>query len=381
MAVLTVVWQTPSVTALELRLDALLRKAVDRGRHVRHGLAGVAAVDGSWSWMRGVGVLDPDGTPATADARYPIASVTKLFTAVVTLKLVEAGQLRQDDHMTDVLPNEVTAGLHVMDGTDRTGEITLEHLLGHTSGLADYYEGAPPGERSAQARLLAGEDAPMPFDEVLRTVRAMTPHFPPQPADSVKRKAKYADTNYQLLGAVLEKVAGQPLHELFDRMILAPLGMDATSSYPHPPRGGRSPEPDTTVWAKDIVLNPSGALTFQKADGGIISTVADQLRFMQALAAGDLFEDAETFRSMGEHTNKIFFPIEYGLGVMRYAPARWMSPLFPIPPIVGHTGSTATWAFHCPDLAIVLAGAFDVAQPPLPFRFLPHVLRAVATQS
>ena len=369
------------MTDLEQRLDALLRKTVDRGRHVRHGLAGVAATDGSWSWMRGVGVLDPDGTPATADARYPIASVTKLFTAVVTMKLVEAGQLRLDDRMVKVLPDEITAGLHVLDGIDRTREITVEHLLSHTSGLADYYEGAPRGRRSAQARLLAGEDAPMPFDEVLRTVRAMKPHFPPQPAGAGKRKAKYADTNYQLLGAILETVTRQPLHTLFDEMILAPLGMDATSSYPHPPRGGRSPEPDSTVWAKDIALNPSGALTFQKADGGIISTVADQLRFMQALAAGELFEDAGTFRRMGEHTNRIFFPVDYGLGVMRYAPARWMSPLFAIPPIVGHTGSTATWAFHCPDLRIVLAGTFDVAQPPLPFRFLPHVLRAVATAS
>jgi D-alanyl-D-alanine carboxypeptidase len=369
------------MTNLEQRLDALLRKAVDKRRHVHHGLAGVAAVDGAWTWTSGYGVLDAEGTPATADARYPIASVTKLFTAVVTMKLIEAQQLRLEDRMTDILPTEVTAGLHVMDGVDRTGEITVEHLLGHTSGLADYYEGAPPGERSAQARLLAGEDAPMPFDDVLKTVRAMKPNFPPQPAGSDKRKAKYADTNYQLLGAVLEKVADKHLHELFDQMIFAPLGLDATSSYPHPPRDGRSPEPDASVWAKDVVLNPSGALTHQKADGGIISTVADQLRFMRALAAGELFEDAGTFRHMGAHTNKVFFPVEYGLGVMRYAPARWMSPLFAIPPIVGHTGSTATWAFHCPDLDIVLAGAFDVAQPPLPFRFLPHVLRAVAAES
>lgn len=378
---LSALWQTPPVTNLERRLDTLLRKAVDRRRHVRHGLAGVAAVDGSWSWASGYGVLDPVGTTATADARYPIASVTKLFTAVVTMKLIEADQLALADRMVDLLPSEATDGLHVLDGVERTGEITVEHLLGHTSGLADYYEGAPPGARSAQARLLSGEDAPMPFEDVLRTVRAMKPHFPPQPFGSAKRKAKYADTNYQLLGAILEKVAELPLHELFDQMIFTPLSLDATSSYPHPPRGGRSPEPDATVWAKDVVLNPSGALTHQKADGGIISTVADQLRFMQALASGALFEDAGTFRHMGEHTNRIFFPVEYGLGVMRYAPARWMSPLFAIPPIVGHTGSTATWAFHCPDLDIVLAGAFDVAQPPLPFRFLPHVLRAVASES
>lgn len=369
------------MTDLGHTLDALLRKTVDRRRHVRHGLAGVAAVDGSWSWTSGYGVLDTGGTPATAEARYPIASVTKLFTAAVTMKLIETGHVRLADRMADVLPHEMVVGLHVLDGVDRTDEVTVEHLLGHTSGLADYYEGAPPGGRSAQARLLAGEDAPMPFDEVLTTVRAMKPHFPPQPTDSARRRAKYSDTNYQLLGAVLEKVAGQPLGALFDTLIFAPLGLDATSSYPDPPRGGRSPEPDAAVWAKDVVLKPSGALTFQKADGGIISTVADQLRFVQALATGELFEDAETFRRMGEHTNRIFFPVEYGLGVMRYAPARWMSPMFAIPPIVGHTGSTATWAFHCPDLDIVLAGTFDVAEPPLPFRFLPHVLRAMATTS
>ncbi len=366
---------------LEQRLDDLLRKAVDSRSHVRHGLAGVAAVDGSWSWSSAHGVLDPTGTPATAEARYPIASVTKLFTAVVTMKLIESGRLRIDDRVGDILSAEVTTGLHVLGGIDRTGEITVEHLLGHTSGLADYYEGAPPGEQSAQARLLSGQDAPMPFDDVLKTVRAMKPHFPPQAAGPGKHKAKYSDTNYQLLGAVLEKATDRPLAELFDEMVFAPLSLEATSSYPHPPRGGRSVEGDVTVWAKDVVLNPSGALTFQKADGGIISTVADQLRLMQALVTGELFEDPGTFRRMGKHTNKIFFPVEYGLGVMRYAPSRWMSPLFAIPPIVGHTGSTATWAFHCPDLDIVLAGSFDVAQPPLPFRFLPHVLRAVSTEA
>jgi D-alanyl-D-alanine carboxypeptidase len=363
------------------RLDTLLRKAVDRRRHVRHGLAGVAAVDGSWSWTSGHGVLDPEGTTATADARYPIASVTKMFTAAVTMKLIEAGRLRLEDRMVDVLPEEVTAGLHVLRGIDRASEVTVEHLLGHTSGIADYYEGVPPGEQSAQARLLSGQDAPMPFDDVLETVRAMKPHFPPQPPVPGKRRAKYSDTNYQLLGAILEKVTEQLLGEAFEEMIFSPLGLDATSSYPHPPRGGRSPEPDASVWAKEVVLKPSGALTFQKAEGGIISTVADQLRFMQALVTGELFDDPSTFRRMGKHTNKIFFPVEYGLGVMRYAPSRWMSPMFAIPPIVGHTGSTATWAFHCPDLDIVLAGTFDVAQPPLPFRFLPHVLRAVASES
>jgi D-alanyl-D-alanine carboxypeptidase len=364
---------------LSQRLTALLRRAVDRRKHVRHGLLSVAAVDGSWAWQDAHGILDPAGTPATPDVRYPIASVTKLYTAAVAMRLVEQDRLGLSDRLVDLLDTDVTDGLHVLDGTDHTSDITVEHLLGHTSGLADYYEEAPSGGRSAQARLLAGEDAPVPFEEVLRIVReSLDPHFPPQPTTAGKRKARYSDTNYQLVGAVIEQVVGLPLHRVFDDMIFAPLGLDQTSSYPYPPRSGASPEPDASIWAKDVVLQPAGALTHQKADGGIISTLGDQVRFMQGLVGGEVFDDAGTWRHMHERCNRIFFPVEYGLGVMRYAPSRLMSPLYPIPPIVGHTGSTATWLFHCPDLDVVLAGTFDVAQPPLPFRFLPQVLRSVS---
>ena len=201
------------------------------------------------------------GTPATPEARYPIASVTKLYTAAVVMRSEERGDLRLADRMVDLLPTEVTRGLHVLDGVDRTGEITVEHLLGHTSGLADYYEDAPSGRPSAQDRLLAGEDAPMPFEEVLRVVRdELKPHFPPQPLGAAKPKAHYADTNFQLLGAVIEQITGQPLHLVFNEMLFGPLGLDATSSYPHPPRSGASAEPEAHIWAKETVLDPRGAL-------------------------------------------------------------------------------------------------------------------------
>jgi len=361
------------------RLEALLRRAVDRQRHVRHGLLGVAAVDGSWSWTGAHGVLDPEGTPATPAARYPVASVTKLYTATVVMCLVEQGGLALGDRLVDRLPDGVADRLHVLDGIDRTGEIAVEHLLGHTSGLADYYDQAPSGKRSAQARLLAGEDAPVPFDEVLRLVREdLAPHFPPQPVTAAKRRARYADTNYQLLGAIVEHVTGEALHEVFDRMLFGPLGLASTSSYPHEPRSGASLEPDARVWSRDTVLKADGALRHQKADGGIISTLKDQLRFMQALVSGRVFDDTATWTRMHAQCHRIFFPVDYGLGVMRYAPPRWMSPLFPVPPLLGHTGSTATWLFHCPMAGVVLAGTFDVARPPLPFRFVPRVLQELA---
>jgi D-alanyl-D-alanine carboxypeptidase len=103
------------------------------------------------------------------------------------------------------------------------------------------------------------------------------------------------------------------------------------------------------------------------------------VRFLRAVVGGEVFEDPATWPRTYERTNRISFPIEYGLGVMRYAPSRFMSPLYRIPPVVGHTGSTATWLFHCPELDVVVAGTFDVAKPPLPFRFVPQILRAVQT--
>ena len=365
--------------ALASELDRLLARAVTRGRGVRHGLLAVGDVGGSWMWRAAHGVADPDGTPATVDTRYLVASVTKLYTSVVVMRLVEQGLITLEDRIVELLPAEVTTGLHVLEGVDRTQQITLEHLLSHTSGLPDYYEEAPRGGQSPQARLLAGEDMPVPFDEVLRLVRdELTPHFPPQPLDAPKRQAVYADTNFQLLGAVVEHVTGKALRVVFDETLLGPLGLHDTSSYPEQPRSGAPAAPQAAVWSGDVVLEPAGALTHQVADGGVISTLADQLRFLRAVVGGEVYEAPGTWQRMHQHANRVFFPVDYGLGVMRYAPPRWMSPFFAIPPIMGHSGSTATWLFHCPDLDIVTAGTFDVARPPLPFRFLPRVLRAVA---
>ena len=79
----------------------------------------------------------------TITTRYPIASVTKLFTSTVTMLLCERGRLALTDKIVDLLPGRVTDRLHALDGVDRTASVTVEHLLSHTSGLPDYYDEAP----------------------------------------------------------------------------------------------------------------------------------------------------------------------------------------------------------------------------------------------
>jgi hypothetical protein len=69
------------------------------------------------------------------------------------------------------------------------------------------------------------------------------------------------------------------------------------------------------------------------------------------------------------------WPIEYGLGIKRFRLPRWLSGPAPMPALFGHSGSTGTWLFHCPDLDLVLAGTISqVTAGAVPYRFLPRVL-------
>lgn len=70
------------------------------------------------------------------------------------------------------------------------------------------------------------------------------------------------------------------------------------------------------------------------------------------------------------------WPIEYGLGMMRFRLPRWLTPFAPVPAVEGHTGSTGSWLFHAPELGLLLAGAVnEVTSGAFPFRFLPRLLR------
>ena len=154
---------------------------------------------------------------------------------------------RAPDGIVELLPEAATRGPHVMDSVDRTGEITLERLLGAGRLLRGGAAGrsrrasAPARRRGRACAVRRG----------LRLLREdPRPHFPPQPLDARKRRARSADTKHRLLGPVIEQITGRCRHELFDAMLFGPLGLDDSTSYPHPPRSGASPEPQARVWSK-----------------------------------------------------------------------------------------------------------------------------------
>jgi len=378
---------TEGSDVLGRRLQDLLDRLVAR-KGIKHAVVAVERGDRSFRWIGTAGEANPDGEPMRADTPFFIASVTKLHIASVILKLHERDRLGLDEPIATYLPRTLIAGLHQLGGIDYTNTITVRHLLGHTSGLADCLEDRPRGGRSMMERLFHEGDMSWSIDELARIVRdELTPHFPPQPAEAQRQKARYSETNYQLLIAIIEAVAAQPLHEVFEQMLFGPLDLRRTylpgRSQPFEPTPRQA-----TLWLDNQPLNVPLAI---RSSGDLYSTADDTLAFLRALIRGELFDDPATLSLMQQRWNRFSFslnpaqrspswPIEYGLGMMRFRLPRVLTPLHAMPAVVGHTGSTGSWLFHCPQLDLLLSGTVDqVTAGAVPYRFVPKLLRVLGS--
>ena len=371
--------------ALSARLQELLHQLA-APKSIHHAVLAVETGDGSFRWSGAVGEAHPDGTPMRADTPIWIASVTKLYIASSVLKLVERGLIRLDAPMSAYLPQTLIGGLHRLDGEDYTEQITVHHLLGHLTGLPDYFDARPKGGKTLIEQVVE-RDFAFTIAETLDIVRhKLTPHFPPQPAGAAQPKVSYSDTNFQLLIAIIEAVTGQPIHAALAELIFEPLSLEHTW---HPAALPASVTP-ATLWVDKQPLHIPLAM---QSFGDLSSTVADLLKFMRVLIGGEVFDDPATVNLMTQRWHTFSFslnpvrtspgwPIQYGLGMMRFQIPRLFSPLRPTPPVIGHSGATGSWLFYCPDLDVYFAGTVDqVAAAAVPFRFAPKLLRVLASAS
>ena len=370
---------------LEEHLDGMVRGLATR-RGVRHVIVAVGRSDGTAVWVGTAGPVGGTGTPMTADTPYFQASVTKLYIAAGVLRLVEQGRVALDAPFGEYLNPDLVRGLHVWKGEDRTGEITVRHLLGHASGLPEYLVIRPPGETSL-FESVGVEDSEWGIEEIAALVRDHgEPRFPPRPFDGRRHTIEYSDTNFQLLLAVIRAVTGQPLQDAFDELIFRPLCLRSTF-FPGTAAADRADPAPAAVWADDRRLDTlPGAM---RSLNDLFSTADDSLRFMAALVGGDAFDDPATARLMTAHWNPLAFslslqpvgpgwPMEYGLGTIRFRLPRLFTPLRPVPEVVGHSGVTGSWLFHCPELDLITAGTVDqAAAAAVPYRFVPRLLRVL----
>ena len=205
-------------------IDRMFQAAVDKGEIP--GMVAAVANKNQVLYLKAFGKQDvANGLPMSKDAVFRIASMTKPVTSVGIMMLYEQGKLRLDDAVGDYLPGyrgrEVIRTFNEKDGTYTTrpanGEMTIRHLLTHTSGLG--YPFTSPVVLAIQTKTGTDPKAmPLLFDPGTR--------WNYSPATAV-------------LGDIVEKLSGQSIEEWDQARIFRPLGMVDTTYMPMPEKASR----------------------------------------------------------------------------------------------------------------------------------------------
>lgn len=355
----------------EARLTGVLEKLV-AGSGIHHATIAITSGDGQLHWSAAAGPAEYVPQP---DTPFFIASITKRFIIALVLQAHERGELDLSAPLNGHLPEEVTAGLHVLDGIDRTAAITVRHLASHTSGLPDHFEKRREGT-SLNEHLASGQDIAWNFDDMIRVTREQQrPHFEPQDLTTARQKARYSDTGFQLLIRMLETVTDRSFSELLTERILAPFDLRHTWLPGRRPPSLKAQNPSPLYDKQRRVELPS----LLESTNDLFSTTDDLLVFHRALLAGGVFNDPRMGGSLTERPNRLRnIPVlKYGLGTMFFNVNRLMSVGSRPVTLVGHSGGTGTWLFHCPERDLHLTGTVDQTRgQAIPFRLMARCLNA-----
>jgi len=286
----------------------------------------------------------------SADPRQPnyMASVGKLFTSTLISMLYEEGKLSFEDKISEYLDDDILDGLHVYKGDDYTDKIKVKHLLNHTSGLPDSFW-------HLLDKLLENPELEMsPRKAIEWGKKNRKTHFPPG------KKFYYTDTNYYLLGFIVEELTGIPFHETLKERIFEPLEMKHSymlhTSDPIEDPG--FPIADFYLKGEKMtdlkVFTDTGSYAgIDYAGGGVVAPMEDLLKFMQSLVNHEIIEK-ETLEIMMSDKAKFGLGIDYGYGI-------WM--LKTIPLLMpgkfnswGVVGVTGAFMFYHPKTDSYLIG-------------------------
>jgi D-alanyl-D-alanine carboxypeptidase len=308
----------PDITGL----DGVLRSALSQG--APGAMARIE--DNGTVYQVAKGVADRStGRAITTSDRFRVGSVTKSFSAVVLLQLVDEGKLKLDAPVNSYLPGLLDA------------RITVRHLLSHRSGLYDYtndmFAQTVPGFESVRNKVFS-------YQELVNLSLKKPLNNTPGAAYS------YSNTNFVVAGMLIEKLTGNPVRTEYQNRILTPLKLTDTS-YVHPEttisgvhaKGYLTPDAAGAA----LVDSTNQTVSWAQSAGAIISSPRDLDTFFSALMAGKLMSAAQ-LTQMQQWTT-VNSTQGYGLGLRRRDLSCGIS-------VYGHTGTVQgyyTYAFTSKD--------------------------------
>ncbi len=279
------------------------------------------------------------------------ASITKMLTAVSIGLLHEGGQLNFEDQIDEYLPASMIKGLHPYEGKDYSKDISIAHLLQHRSGLPDYFtdETLDKSPNIINQILLNKDKFWSPQELIQFTKDKMKPHF--APGDGLY----YSDTGYVLLALIIEKVSGLSLDEFFKKFIFSPLNMK--SSYVN--LKSKSIENKLSManfYAGEFEVSRFKSLSADWGGGGAVSTTQDLIQFLKAYHENELLQE-QTRLQMQDWVYETH-GMTYGFGVRKVSFQELFQEDTSLE-IIGHTGSTASFLWYCPQLDTYVAGTLN----------------------
>jgi D-alanyl-D-alanine carboxypeptidase len=338
------------------KLQQIIDKAAQRSNI--YGLSFAVKTD-SGSWFGASGNLE-------VQSPYFIASTTKLFTTAIILQLRAKNKLQLDQSLDHYFAPDFLKGLHLYRGKEYAAQITIAQLLAHTSGLPDYFQDKDSEGRNWESRLKSGDDFEWSFEQAMDQTRSMKPLFAP----GCPKKAHYSDANFQLLGRIIELVSGMSYAEACIQYIIHPLQLEHTYVYSR-----ATDTRPTKLYHGPTELNIPKAMTSFGADGGMVSTTVNMLRFIEAFFTGQLFPEA--YIQEMQDWRRIFFPLQSGMGIHLFKLPALVNPFGKMPWFIGHSGLSGALAYFSPHKRMFVAGTVNqLAHPDLSFRLMLKLARA-----
>ena len=337
-----------TLTNIKQTIEAKLKGVVDSNPKVPNAFFLIHSDKLNVHWSLAYG--QSDGQPVTADQPYHAASIGKAFTGVLIAMLAEEGKLSFRDPISKYLSDDVLNGLHVYKGKDYSREILIEHLLGNSSGLPDFYEDKPKDGKRFLQRLLEDPSLSWTPQETIRFSKEnLIPRFAPG------KGCHYTNTGFNLLGLIIERVTGKPYHEALHGYLFQRLGMTNSYLLQYSQPAEKSPLPVASVYALGKIVKADETLSFagNYAAGQAVSTSEDLFTFMKALVDGRLLK-AETLAEM-QQWKKLWVGVDYGLGLERVR----MVPFLKQFDVWGHLGSIGSFMLYNPTFDVYLVGNFN----------------------
>lgn len=237
-------------------------KACVKNEDIRASI--LIATDEDILWASGSRSKDVNGQIVSPLTTFEIGSITKMHTAAMITQLMDEGKLRLDDKVTAFFP-----------AYEKAGDMTVYDLLRMRSGIVDFANDADIFFDNDEALMAALDEGEITDEVLLDHLCRLDLTFAPG------SKMEYCNTNYVLLGMIIEKITGKSYRENVETRIFAPLGMDRSSSATW---GDVTSVPEHAGYMKELKT--------ARGAGDIHSTTVDLLKFDRAFFSGKIVSPA-----------------------------------------------------------------------------------------